>query len=864
MTQALQTANQALDLANSSPSRASEIARGVLDRSGEPDVVAVAARAAALAAANLLDAPSASSYADLSLDAAERAGDRELLGLCHMTAGGIASWTGDLEAAQEHLGAAARLVSSADQPRVLVQRASVAYRAGSWSDALADLDAAEPILRESGDHTWLAHLHVNRGIVRGYTGQVGAAEEDFLTARALYIELGLLSSAAELLQNLGWLDVQRGRYSDALRWFDEAERDFARLQYPMGELLRDRSDALIACHLADEALVAAQRAAMALERAGMAAGHAEALLRVARAALLCGRLQLAAQEAGAAEHMFVVQGRPVFAGMATTLRIRAEVAAGALREEHRAELEESMVALDSERAGVALQRARVLSARLAIQDGRGPAATELLARVGRQPVRPLDVEVELALARGLLARAEGDRRRAFAALRTGLRTLEDAQVAVGATDLRAHLALHGRDLRSLAGVLALEAGRPRQLLAWLERCASTQLRLPPPADDHPPEVQSLLGRYRALSALGSGISEAEESAAELADLERQIASLTRARRGGGLAARVTAGIVEEIGDELDGATFCHFAIIDARVHAVRMANGRSSHLVLGPIEEVRSELDALRAGMQVRAAAWGRGSSPMAGDLLVDGASSALRRLLGRPLRGASSAVVACPPELLSVPWHQVTENTSVPVSVVPSGSAWLVTRRAPGRGDAPRTSLYVAGPRLLHADSEVVHLGTADPGSSIVLPSVDATADSVKAAFPHHDVVHFATHGRFLAGNPLFSALEMADGPLLIHDLEAGGPVPGVVVLSACDVGRSAALGDSEAMGMVIAFLSLGSRAVLASVSPVPDTGDVARVMEQVHAGLRAGRSGAEALALARSVDDAGVLDSFNAYGGG
>lgn len=59
---------------------------------------------------------------------------------------------------------------------------------------------------------------------------------------------------------------------------------------------------------------------------------------------------------------------------------------------------------------------------------------------------------------------------------------------------------------------------------------------------------------------------------------------------------------------------------------------------------------------------------------------------------------------------------------------------------------------------------------------------------------------------NPLFSSLRFADGPFTVYDLERLGQVPHLVVLAACDSGRSAVRPGDELLGHGVAFLTHGT----------------------------------------------------------
>jgi CHAT domain-containing protein len=115
---------------------------------------------------------------------------------------------------------------------------------------------------------------------------------------------------------------------------------------------------------------------------------------------------------------------------------------------------------------------------------------------------------------------------------------------------------------------------------------------------------------------------------------------------------------------------------------------------------------------------------------------------------------------------------------------------------------------------------------------------------------VHIATHGEFRADNPLFSYLQLVDGPLTVYDLSALRRPPPLLVLSACDTGLSAVHPGDELQGLSAALLGLGTRSVVASLGPVDD-GATRKLMLDFHKRLQTGVGAATALAAAQSALD-------------
>jgi CHAT domain-containing protein len=92
-------------------------------------------------------------------------------------------------------------------------------------------------------------------------------------------------------------------------------------------------------------------------------------------------------------------------------------------------------------------------------------------------------------------------------------------------------------------------------------------------------------------------------------------------------------------------------------------------------------------------------------------------------------------------------------------------------------------------------------------------------------------------------------------------------MVLSACDLGASAAVSAGEGLGAVTALIAAGVRTVIASSLLVPDHEVVGDVMVAFHRELRTGTRAAAALAAARRTLDQGhplapVLGALQCHG--
>jgi CHAT domain-containing protein len=183
-------------------------------------------------------------------------------------------------------------------------------------------------------------------------------------------------------------------------------------------------------------------------------------------------------------------------------------------------------------------------------------------------------------------------------------------------------------------------------------------------------------------------------------------------------------------------------------------------------------------------------------------------------------------------------------VVVSPSLVTWLALQapRQPRR----RKVVAVAGPRLRHASAEIAAVAEIHRGA-ITLSGAAASAPAVARALDGATIAHLACHGTFRADSPLFSSLELADGPLNTYELQRLRRAPELVVLSACDLAVSDPRPGDELLGFAATMIAIGTRTIIASVVPVRDA-DARLLMAALHRRLVAGERPAAALARAQA----------------
>jgi CHAT domain-containing protein len=131
---------------------------------------------------------------------------------------------------------------------------------------------------------------------------------------------------------------------------------------------------------------------------------------------------------------------------------------------------------------------------------------------------------------------------------------------------------------------------------------------------------------------------------------------------------------------------------------------------------------------------------------------------------------------------------------------------------------LAVADPGIAAAGPEVLAIAKLFPGGSKVVTDGLAREADVKAWVRDFDVIHLSVHGKFDAGEPLLSYLNLGsgggdDGKLTAAEM-FGLPLEKsrLVVLSACETGRAEATHGNEILGMVRALIYAGAGTLVLS----------------------------------------------------
>ena len=742
--------------------------------------------------------------------------------------------------------------------RVLMRRASVLRDLGRFHEAHQDLSRALPYFRRAGDTVWEARSLTHRAVVFLGLGLPGRAGADWARAEEMYATSGQEFEYAKARHNRGCMSLSRGDLPEALTYFDEAGSRYDELGENMPELAIDRCSALLAAGLAEEA---ARETGAALSRlpleGGIAYRKAELLFAAATAALAAGQPADARQRATQAHRLFRAQGRALWQARAALVLAEARYAAG----EHSAALlryaEEAAARLGATRSGEAMQ-AHLLAGRIALGRGSVAVADPHLERAARSRRRGPPLARSVAwLARALQAEAQGNARATVAACARGLDALEEHQMRLGATELRAYGTAHGAELATLAQHDALRRGDVRRLLFWSERWRATALG----AQSTPlREDKELAAELEALRSVSRSLGETEMAASRRNALERERRRLEAAvqartrRLPGTRKPGEGAFSFEELFDELGENNLIELVTVDDVLHVITVRGRRVRLHTVGSIPEREVQMSRF----MLRRLAHG---PPRPGDELVLNHRGARLEssLLGDAVAelGDGPVVVIPPGRLRAVPWTLMPSLRNRVVTVAPSASMWLRARRmAP---PSPRHVALVVGPGLSTKGAEVAPLRSCYP-EALLLGQGSATADKVLTALDGAWLAHIAAHGTFRADNPMFSSILLDDGPLIVHDFERLGRAPYRLVLAGCDSGVAAPVGADELLGLVSSLVPLGASGIVASIVPVNDLAAVP-LMLALHDALQRGATPPEALLAARQANSGDPLAEATAH---
>lgn len=743
------------------------------------------------------------------------------------------------------------------------QLGSVLVNQGRLDEALEWLGRAIETIPD--DPLAVANLRVNRSLIHMQRRDLALSAADLEATLPVFAAHGSASDLAEARHNLGYVALLEGDLVRAMGEMAAARPVLAALSSANAAICdADRAEVLRDAGLVAEAERVLSAAADSFGADRMPQARAESELRLA-ISLLRHDPRRAERVARTAARRFTALGAPSWATRADGIRLRAALSVGAIdqtgrlvpaRRRRPADRDIDAVARALTRTGFAGDAAALRLARELWRTRHGAPAGRMPAITDRAPL-----EVRL-LAREVRARRAGraarpDRARAEAA--AGLADLGAGRTGHGNLDLETSLAMHGQALL-LAGIdSAVLSGRPEVVFEWSERARQLSQQVVPVRPPQDPEQAADLSELRMLRADLAGSDWLADP--RVRDLGTRIRE--RQWRTAGAIGEPAAGPGRRLAlDDLratlppDTGVFSYVYGSTGLTCVVTTA----TTAVVVPLpgwEDARTGIAAVRADLDMTATVRTGPLVAIVRRSLHDRLAALSRALVDEPARiaGVRRFVVTAPGVLAGIPWSMLPAFDGCALTVAGSASQWALTVPAP-----LRTAGFAAGPRIRRGQEEVraAAAGWRDPRVRV---GAAATVDAVSALAGEVDVLHVVAHGRHAADNPLFSGLELADGVLFGYDIDRVAAVPRTVVLSACEVGRSAVRWGEEAIGMTRAWLHAGAECVIAAAVAVADD-DACGLLGEFHRELSAGRRPAEALAAAQS--STGIRTAFQCHGAG
>lgn len=808
-----------LDLALEDPATGRDRAEELLASTRDPLTLSYAHQCLGIVARDAGDAGAAEVHLRAALRAARAAGTEGREADVRATYGAALVYAGATRRGLHQLDRALAGAEGELAAKVAMRKAAVLAILGRFAEAAALLE--EVVAALEGNPVWQARARIWRAHACRNLGHLDEAEREVRAADELFTATGSSWERVSVLENLADLAAARGDLARSLALGAEAlDVCAASGLAPRPELIGQNARAQLAAGLAEDAARALR--VRLRELALTAVDAAELSLLEATALHAAGRPQEAAEAARAALRGFRAAGRTWFSWRARLVLLRAVRGT-------RAEALAVATALDDEGADEA---AHALT--LAGTVAGPPEAAALWERAASYRRHPNALVRAAAWQARALAREEtGDRGGVLRAAAAGLDAIDEHRRLIGSSELRALATTHGRELTAIA--LRHAAQDPRTLLRWSERTRATALAQPPATS----AVTRIPAALAALRDNGRRLAQARQADEPTDALVRERLRLERAVRAEShtlsatTAARQRPPAVEEVVAAVGEGCLVELVEVDGVVHVLVVSHGTVRRRVAAPASEVTALLAPVE--MLLRRASRGRPAD-------LTGLGARLQEaVLGEAARLLPDGPVVLAPtaRLHGLAWSLLPVLGERPFAVVPSAGAWLRARAAPRPRD--RRTLLVGGPGLATGGAEVPLLAARHPSATLLTGS-GAGLDAVLHALDGADLVHLAAHGAFRADSPLFSALELADGPLTVHDLERVRRAPYRVVLSACESGVLAPVGAEELLGLAAALFSLGTAGLVSSVAEVNDAA-TAELMVDLHAALAAGRDPATAL---------------------
>lgn len=680
-----------------------------------------------------------------------------------------------------------------------------------------------------------------------------------------------LSTRAAIESSIGTMALYQGRYDRALDYLERSRRNYAQLGMSHLSALTEQeiADAYLELNLIPEAAEIYQRVTKTFSALGMRAEEARALASQARAAIVGGDLPKAHSLLERATELFSAEENKVGHALVKLTEAQAWYAQHNCRQARQAAAAAGPLFAE---AG-ALRRlmfAQWLHGEAARCEGSTKVAREILtATLKDAAADEPDLAARCLTSLGLLTAQAGDRVLAEQSFKEAIATIEQLRAPLPGEEFRTSFFAGKLTPYHEMMRLCLDDGRDTEAFAYSEMARSRALAdtlvgdisLKNEATDHfereliqqidvAREELNFLHRQQNAPLDGTR-APAAGLRTEIRRREAEILSLTRQLRHRRPQLSSSGGLrLYELQPHLGEATLIEYATVDDELIAFLVSrDGLEAVRNLGSEAEIAKEIAQFR--FQIDSLRFGSAAIRKHLASLTERVRKHLASLYSKlfaPLREkVGSRLIIVPHRALHyLPFQALHDSNGYlveqfEISYAPSAVVYqqCVTR---SRRDCERALLLgVADEVIPHVTEEIDAIAKVFPKSQSLLNDA-ATADALRIHSPDADVLHLACHAHFRSDNPLFSSLQLADGPFTVRDAYQLNLSGALVTLSACETGVNAVIPGDELIGLARGFFSAGAPTVLLSLWTVDDEA-TRQIMEGFYAQIRRGASAARAL---------------------
>lgn len=748
-----------------------------------------------------------------------------------------------------------------------------------YAEALDAYAAAESVYRRLGDTALIGEVAHDRGLVLMAIGRIGEALGAFRFAADTFAEAGQVANHANALTGLAEAQLFSAMYRQCLDTLGDCRDLLAAIDVPV----RDHDRMLVAArayealNLYPEARSAYREVVEFFVASGMVVDEALARWGLGRVERGLGRRRAAEQELVAAAATFESSDHRHW--LAGVLLDRSYVACDAGRVDDALVLaEQAVIIADAADATIEQVRSRLAAVRcldLLARDGEASAvfdtARSLAAAIGFAPLDLLLDQVE-----GVRAVTKGPASRARELLGRVADEFEWTRSALGHDAFGASFmadktevfdALVTTELATATGDRAWAS----RVLSAIERCRSRALaelvagRVTARREAGPSESTIALQHeldavYNEMLLPGAvGVDQAARLLERSGDIEQRLGRLRLDEASPLGHTEPAVGPTDTIQTRVPKVPVLSWFCLGDEVIAM-VIDGDHLHVrrhvaAVGELADLVARLDAqwdrLHLDAELVARHVGR---------LTRSCCRVLAQLYDRLIRPVADVLPAPEPsgQPLTIIAHGVLHR--VPVHALFDGERHMIegyeVTYSPSLSDvAERESMAarITGRSLVMGIPDESAPGIADEVKAVAahLANVNlycgagATAAVLAAHSGQAEVIHLACHALFRNDNPMFSSLRLADRWLAAHELLELDLRGSVTVMSACDSGRTSAIGGDELLGLTRAVLGAGARTLVAALWPAHDQATV-ELMGTFYTEL-AGRGPATALRTAQ-----------------